>query len=78
MKIIRNDNKLVNLYELKVGNLFEIYPNGRVFILTDKIQDNNLLVVDLQNGEGYYISKETTVIKVDGTLYIEEIKKYET
>ena len=78
MKIIRNGNELVNLYELKAGSLFVIYPNGSVFILTNDKRDNDLFVVELQTGDGYCISKETKVIEVEGTLYIGEKKNNDT
>ena len=79
MKIVRNGNSITTINNLKPGNLF-ILSEGEegVYILTDKQQEGRWLIINLEYGTGYFPSLTLPVVKVDGTLYIEEVKKNDT
>lgn len=79
MKIVRNGNSITTINNLKPGDLFILSRDREsVYILTNKQQNGERLAVDLENGIGFFPSLTLPVIKVDGTLYIEEAKKYDT
>ena len=79
MKIVRNDNSITTIKNLKPGDLFILLENeGEVYILTNKQQEGRWLAINLEYGIGYFPSLTLPVVKVDGTLYIEEAKKYDT
>ena len=79
MKIVRNDNNITTIKNLKPGDLFILLENeGEVYILTNKQQEGRWLAINLEYGIGYFPSLTLPVVKVDGTLYIEEAKKYDT
>ena len=79
MKIVRNGNSITTINNLKPGDLF-ILSEGEegVYILTDKQQEGRWLIINLEYGTGYFPSLTLPVVKVDGTLYIEEVKKNDT
>ncbi len=79
MKIVRNGNSITTINNLKPGDLF-ILSEGEegVYILTNKQQEGRWLIINLEYGNGYFPSLTLPVVKVDGTLYIEEAKKYDT
>jgi len=79
MKIVRNGNSITTINNLKPGDLFILSENeGEVYILTNKQQEGRWLAINLEYGIGYFPSLTLPVVKVDGTLYIEEAKKYDT
>ena len=79
MKIVRNGNSITTINNLKPGDLF-ILSEGEegVYILTDKQQEGRWLIINLEYGTGYFPSLTLPVVKVDGTLYIEEVKNNDT
>ena len=79
MKIVRNGNSITTLGDLKPGDLFMLSEGKEgVYILTDRQQEGKWLIVNLEYGIGYFPSLTLPVVKVNGTLYIEEAKKYDT
>ena len=79
MKIVRNGNSITTINNLKPGDLFILSENeGEVYILTNKQQEGRWLAINLKYGIGYFPSLTLPVVKVDGTLYIEEAKKNDT
>ena len=79
MKIVRNGNSITTINHLKPGDLFILSRDREsVYILTNKQQNGERLAIDLENGIGFFPSLTLPVVKVDGTLYIEEAKKNDT
>lgn len=79
MKIVRNNNNITTINDLKPGDLFMLSEGGEgIYILTNKQQEGRWLAINLEYGIGHFPSLTLPVVKVDGTLYIEEIKKYDT
>lgn len=76
MKIVRNGtNNITTINNLKPGDLFIFSEGeGEVYILTNTQQNGKWLAINLEYGIGYFPSLTLPVVKVDGTLYIEEAK----
>lgn len=61
------------LCNLKAGTVFMICPDigvATIFMKTDSPQDEEILCVDLDNGEINYIKADTNVFTLDATISV--------